>query len=95
MRKDSTNIIPACLVDSVHDAIAPLIDCYDACNFIMEIELRMADCDDRSSVNYEIQAFENDTFDNSDRNAIVIRCVYRFNIIQHPAIAIHSFVRNQ
>ena len=55
----------------------------------------MADCDDRSIVNYEIQAFENDTFDNFDRNAIVIRCVYRFNIIQHPAIAIHSFIKNQ
>ena len=47
----------------------------------------MADCDDRSIVNNEIQAFEN------DRNTDV--CIYRFNIIQHPAIAIHSFVRNQ
>ena len=55
----------------------------------------MADCDDCSIVNNEIQAFENDTFDNSDRNTVMIRCVYRFNIIQHPAIAIHSFVRNQ
>ena len=39
MRKDSTNIIPACLVDGVHDAIIPVIDCYDACDFNMEIGL--------------------------------------------------------
>ena len=45
----------------------------------------MVDCDDRSIVNNEIQAFENDR--NTD--------VYRFNIIQHPAIAIHSFIKNQ
>ena len=31
----------------------------------------MADCDDHSIVNNEIQAFENDTFDNSDRNTDV------------------------
>ena len=43
----------------------------------------MADCD--SIVNNEIQTFENDR--NTD--------VYRFSNIQHPAIAIHSFVRNQ
>ena len=49
----------------------------------------MADCDDHSIVNNEIQAFEKDNFDNSDRNTIMIRCVYRFNIIQHPTIAIY------
>ena len=86
MRKDSTNIIPACLVDSVHDAIVPVIKCYDACNiFNMEIGLWLI----VMIVPLLIRKFK------LLKMIEIQMCVYRFSNIQHPAIAIHSFVRNQ
>ena len=62
MRKDFTNIIPACLVDSVHDAIVPVIKCYDACNiFNMEIGLWLIVMIVPLLI-MKFQAFENDRY---------------------------------
>ena len=61
MRKDSTNIIPACLVDSVHYAI---VSKYLSLIAMMHVILKgnqATNCDDHSVANNEIQVFENDT----------------------------------